>query len=645
MSYDQNSSGNNGNNNNNNNSGTQPPLSWYAAISSMALGALGRGTGRVPAVPAVPADRSNTSISADFITHSDNGESTAAATSTGAGIAGRPGSIPISFLINHTSEPHQSPRIPEYSSRPASSSSIPSPSLSPSAASFESASLIPAQIRRSPRTLSTPIIPLVGTSTPITLATMAETSASYYRTGARGSVQRLSQSYLHFSSQSGQSRDTNSNNSNIKDSTNNGGVHNDTIKDDNKDNNSDINIGSSSSSNSALPSPLMPAVTEKRIDAPVFSTVHHARPRPRYSASGKSRTFSHRSLPRSDIIVPNNLHARQVNTHRSVKGDRYNNGDNDNSNSNSNSSHNSINSINSINHDAAIVSQLRSSEAEKQKSLVNATQYIRSVSFPFEEDRPLEERRVSRSPSTAPSVKARALSAGKGAEGGDNYGHRAIKTEHEPQPSSIFSPVTPEFWGSPYSSTATSAIENSSSAGGSKARPKPKLTKTGKILQKPKKITAGNRKTAYTRFLQQQSKSLAERLPHLSAQERMKIIVEEWKVSDKNAHTTRRRSRVNPAQPPQTGGQSSRESQLSSSTSRAAALSGSSTDLTRRPSSTSNHEHVPSMSPSETRHRLLRSSNRNNSSTATSPLQDQKEEQEIPQPQQLCPDDVRDVEE
>ncbi|KAK5816202.1 hypothetical protein F5H01DRAFT_413611 [Linnemannia elongata] len=70
-----------------------------------------------------------------------------------------------------------------------------------------------------------------------------------------------------------------------------------------------------------------------------------------------------------------------------------------------------------------------------------------------------------------------------------------------------------------------------------------KTTKTGKILHKSKKAGVNKKSTAYNRFLQQKSKYFAKNHPHLTPQQRMKLIAEEWAVSEKNAHTTRRRSR------------------------------------------------------------------------------------------------------
>ncbi|KAG0262887.1 hypothetical protein BG011_009595 [Mortierella polycephala] len=74
-------------------------------------------------------------------------------------------------------------------------------------------------------------------------------------------------------------------------------------------------------------------------------------------------------------------------------------------------------------------------------------------------------------------------------------------------------------------------------------KPGLKTTKTGKIQHKPSKVGLRKKNTAYNRFLQKQSKYLAEHRPDLTPQQRMKRIVEEWAVSEKNAHTTRRKSR------------------------------------------------------------------------------------------------------
>lgn len=70
-----------------------------------------------------------------------------------------------------------------------------------------------------------------------------------------------------------------------------------------------------------------------------------------------------------------------------------------------------------------------------------------------------------------------------------------------------------------------------------------KTTKTGKIQHKPKRVGINKRSTAYNRFLQQKSKYLAKFQAHLTPQQRMKRIAEEWAVSDKNPHKTRRKSR------------------------------------------------------------------------------------------------------
>ncbi|KAF9175894.1 hypothetical protein BGX20_008486 [Mortierella sp. AD010] len=87
------------------------------------------------------------------------------------------------------------------------------------------------------------------------------------------------------------------------------------------------------------------------------------------------------------------------------------------------------------------------------------------------------------------------------------------------------------------------------------SNPNVKTTKTGKILHKTRKIGVSKRNTAYNRFLQQRSKYFAKYQSHLTPQERMKRISEEWAVSEKNAHTTRRRSRfpVTAGQGPSTG--------------------------------------------------------------------------------------------
>ncbi|KAG0344671.1 hypothetical protein BG004_004272, partial [Podila humilis] len=70
-----------------------------------------------------------------------------------------------------------------------------------------------------------------------------------------------------------------------------------------------------------------------------------------------------------------------------------------------------------------------------------------------------------------------------------------------------------------------------------------KTTKTGKIQHKPKRVGINKRSTAYNRFLQQQSRYLAKHQSHLTPQQRMKRIAEEWAVSEKNPHKTRRKSR------------------------------------------------------------------------------------------------------
>ncbi|KAG0237954.1 hypothetical protein BGW42_008054 [Actinomortierella wolfii] len=69
-----------------------------------------------------------------------------------------------------------------------------------------------------------------------------------------------------------------------------------------------------------------------------------------------------------------------------------------------------------------------------------------------------------------------------------------------------------------------------------------KLTKTGKIQHKWKKAGVNRRSTAYNRFLQQQSRLLAEKYPNKSPQERMRMIASAWAISDKNPHTSRRQS-------------------------------------------------------------------------------------------------------
>ncbi|CAO3573254.1 unnamed protein product [Mortierella alpina] len=70
-----------------------------------------------------------------------------------------------------------------------------------------------------------------------------------------------------------------------------------------------------------------------------------------------------------------------------------------------------------------------------------------------------------------------------------------------------------------------------------------KTTKTGKIQRKTKKIGMNKKSTAYNRFLQQRSKYLSEHFSEWTPQQRMKRIAEEWAVSDKNQHKTRRKSR------------------------------------------------------------------------------------------------------
>ncbi|KAF9146967.1 hypothetical protein BGX30_000051 [Mortierella sp. GBA39] len=75
------------------------------------------------------------------------------------------------------------------------------------------------------------------------------------------------------------------------------------------------------------------------------------------------------------------------------------------------------------------------------------------------------------------------------------------------------------------------------------SNPNLKTTKTGKIRHKSRKIGVSKKSTAYNRFLQQRSKVLAEQLPNLTPQQRMKRIAEEWAVSEKNQHKTRRKSR------------------------------------------------------------------------------------------------------
>ncbi|KAF9917225.1 hypothetical protein FBU30_000846, partial [Linnemannia zychae] len=46
-----------------------------------------------------------------------------------------------------------------------------------------------------------------------------------------------------------------------------------------------------------------------------------------------------------------------------------------------------------------------------------------------------------------------------------------------------------------------------------------KTTKTGKILRKPKKAGVNKKSTAYTRYLQQQSKYFAKHYSHLTPQQ------------------------------------------------------------------------------------------------------------------------------
>ncbi|KAF9136422.1 hypothetical protein BG015_003137 [Linnemannia schmuckeri] len=75
------------------------------------------------------------------------------------------------------------------------------------------------------------------------------------------------------------------------------------------------------------------------------------------------------------------------------------------------------------------------------------------------------------------------------------------------------------------------------------SNPSLKTTKTGKIRHRSRKIGVNKKSTAYNRFLQQRSKVLAEQLPNLTPQQRMKRIAEEWAVSEKNQHKTRRKSR------------------------------------------------------------------------------------------------------
>ncbi|KAF9963353.1 hypothetical protein BGZ65_004122 [Modicella reniformis] len=73
--------------------------------------------------------------------------------------------------------------------------------------------------------------------------------------------------------------------------------------------------------------------------------------------------------------------------------------------------------------------------------------------------------------------------------------------------------------------------------------PNVRTTKTGKIQHKSKKVGVGRKLTAYDRFLQQRSKYLSKHRSELTPQERMKIIAEEWAVSEKNQHKSRRKNR------------------------------------------------------------------------------------------------------
>ncbi|KAF9117398.1 hypothetical protein BGW39_002219 [Mortierella sp. 14UC] len=75
------------------------------------------------------------------------------------------------------------------------------------------------------------------------------------------------------------------------------------------------------------------------------------------------------------------------------------------------------------------------------------------------------------------------------------------------------------------------------------SNPNLRTTKTGKIKHKSRKIGVSKKSTAYNRFLQQRSKALAEQFSDWTPQQRMKRIVEEWAVSEKNQHKTRRKSR------------------------------------------------------------------------------------------------------
>ncbi|KAK3842879.1 MAG: hypothetical protein J3R72DRAFT_122244 [Linnemannia gamsii] len=75
------------------------------------------------------------------------------------------------------------------------------------------------------------------------------------------------------------------------------------------------------------------------------------------------------------------------------------------------------------------------------------------------------------------------------------------------------------------------------------SNPNLKTTKTGKIRHKSRKIGVSKKSTAYNRFLQQRSKALAEQFSDWTPQQRMKRIAEEWAVSEKNQHKTRRKSR------------------------------------------------------------------------------------------------------
>ncbi|KAF9913603.1 hypothetical protein BX616_009839 [Lobosporangium transversale] len=71
-------------------------------------------------------------------------------------------------------------------------------------------------------------------------------------------------------------------------------------------------------------------------------------------------------------------------------------------------------------------------------------------------------------------------------------------------------------------------------------KPDVKITKTGKISHRVSRSGFNKKTTAYNRFLQQQSKCMTKNYPHLTPQERMKLIAEAWAVSEKNPHTTRR---------------------------------------------------------------------------------------------------------